>query len=409
MLETFLQGTNDTCEEHCPAIFVPTVSFRALNRAMGTLSFFLQIQLPVFRRNMDDAWPTLPLLYFSEMTIYHLDEVNEDSAAGKGIGVEGFGETMDVLARILIANGAYDERVRETLANGMAYWRQELQLCKNLNDGTPVTPGEAEQALRNKSFDLALMRQLLRIGLPADDTFVQTDKVLTSFDYWAEVLDDYYDYEKDERNKSFSLVRCLRLSVPKSELAHALLRHASSAFDTAAKLANSMPPDVNNHLKKHMETFMAPDDAVKMIMAHTQATLQSPDQDTEFYGSTALSEPVFSFSNFICAFDLMQRVSQCALSPIGLSFETFTCRAKNSVFFLSSLLVSNWDVLSPSTQRNGILELQRLHGHNFSDCFVDGKNSTPFFDLRFVLQNLLSARKCEETAHNNAWCKHGKA
>lgn len=255
----------------------PTVSFRALDHAMGTLSFFLQIQLPVFQRDLKDLWSILPSLYFSEMTIYHLDELNEDNVAGIGNKDEKFNTTLDILSRVLRETKLYDEKVQETLTIGMEYWQLERQLCKQLNNSILVPIDQAKRVLRKKSFDLAHMRQLLRIGLGVDERkFYELDNVLSSFDYWAEVLDDYYDYEKDERNKSFNIVRCLRENFLEPNFPKELLSYANSALSVAIDQAQSLPLEIREHLKKHHDTFMSPESAIHLIIHRAKLNFAPP-------------------------------------------------------------------------------------------------------------------------------------
>jgi hypothetical protein len=137
---------------------LPTISFRALDRAQRSLedfsrSYFMFVDLD----GSQDFWKYFATLVFVEASIYQMDEQNEDeSAAGTAPGKDQPLHGKETLEQVLRNRGLLDKRVQAELENGYEYWRLERRICAQLLAGSRVDMKEALRASELKSFDYRL-------------------------------------------------------------------------------------------------------------------------------------------------------------------------------------------------------------------------------------------------------------
>jgi len=151
---------------------LPTVSYNSLVRAQTTLedfceSYFHWHELTVQK----DIFRLLPILVFVEATIYQMDEENEDMCESMASGETGKAEGEEValqgeaaLMSVLEEEGLLDERIREELRKGKAYWKMEREICARWARGEVVPVDEVceKPVRRSEPLDLFCFHSFLR-------------------------------------------------------------------------------------------------------------------------------------------------------------------------------------------------------------------------------------------------------
>ena len=246
----------------------PVLSYRALERARTTIDDFTTFYLPLHGLTLSTFFRHLPLLVFTEASIYQLDEENEDYVAARCTSITppslstGSGST---LLGILGDHGLLSEVVLTELAAGEEYWGLERRLCDRMNGGKPVSERDVMQASSLKSFDYRLLHRLLIHLVRSENMHFKTmcspeavvdevgnveshseyDTELFEFlrvdEQLVDIMDDLFDYENDVAKGSFNVLRGL-VHASQSTDPPTLERNVRDA-DADAKTAGKSPRD----------------------------------------------------------------------------------------------------------------------------------------------------------------------
>lgn len=211
LASTSLRGELLECVRRCAVervLHAPVVSFKALERARGTLEDFARTYFPLHGLDTFAFMRFLPALCFVEAAIYEADEKNESLVASGGVCSEDmFASSLTPVLGVLEARGWLSESVLVHMRSGQTYWALERSICSAILAGGPVSESQVLRAHELKSFDYRLLNSLLYAlrGVAPDQhvmDFLFVDELLT------DIADDLFDYEDDVLRGSFNILRC---------------------------------------------------------------------------------------------------------------------------------------------------------------------------------------------------------
>jgi hypothetical protein len=155
----FLEPLNEAEEDEMRRL--PTISPTALQRCVNTLQDFVRGYFPLHSLRATDVWHVLALLLWTEATIYHLDERNEDAIANAVVEPPESTLTWKALESVLTGERCYDSHLKRELASGLKYWEQERKLCRAIDGAVPPLLQDVEAAIIGKSFDYRVLHLIL--------------------------------------------------------------------------------------------------------------------------------------------------------------------------------------------------------------------------------------------------------
>ncbi len=290
----------------------------------------------------------LAVLLWTEATIYHLDERNEDAIAATGVSAPETTGAWKALEAVLTQERCFDTHLKRELAAGLKYWEQERLLCRTLNGVVPPLLKDVEAAAIGKSFDYRVLHHLV-IKWSGDSVDHALMDMLKLYELMIETRDDLNDYYEDEQRGSFNVLRMFcgmhgRGPGATSKLAEYIGQVEHRYRAKLAALPNARQRQLHEQYVKSEKGGMWLWDAIMPTLGTGgQPTAPKP-------GSARSTTPLFSYSHVRRAVPLMQHVCELLAPLLGLPRERVPI-THLEMLALASLVAGNWHRLTPSSRQ----------------------------------------------------------
>lgn len=251
-------------------MLIPTTSYWSLQKSITNLQGLIRFYFPLVGLAEVDFPQVMPLLIFTEATIYQFDEEYERHVNDS----EFISEHVLTLRDVLIQLNLFDDKIEtELFTNGLTYYRLEQQFCS----GVILTQEDIEKASVFKCFDFGILQQILLklTDKPYDEEFLQTCRLS---DQICKISCDLRDYKEDISRNVINTYRIfVRLyGAEAPQRLHRYMEDLNSQLQERLKFLEQTQPEL---AKKFIELWNADLKLMEMWNAETEefAVPEIPD------------------------------------------------------------------------------------------------------------------------------------
>ncbi|MEG3861180.1 hypothetical protein [Microcoleus sp. herbarium12] len=251
-------------------MLIPTTSYWSLQKSITNLQGLIRFYFPLVGLSEVDFPQVMPLLIFTEATIYQLDEEYERHVDDS----EFISEHVLTLRNVLIKLNLFDEKIEtELFTNGLTYYRLEQQFCS----GVILTQQDIDKASLFKCFDFGILQRILfkLTDKPYDEEFLQTCRLS---DQICKISCDLRDYKEDISRNVINTYRIfVRLyGAEAPQRLHRYIEDLNSKLQERLKFLEQTQPEL---AKKFIELWNADLKLMEMWNAETEefAVPEIPD------------------------------------------------------------------------------------------------------------------------------------
>jgi hypothetical protein len=242
-------------------MLIPTTSYWSLQKSITNLQGLIRFYFPLVGLSEVDFPQVMPLLIFTEATIYQFDEEYERHVNDS----EFISEHVLTLRDVLIKLNLFDDQIEsELFTNGLTYYRLEQQFCS----GVILTQEDIEKASLFKCFDFGILQRiLLRLtDKPYDEEFLQTCRLS---DQICKISCDLRDYKEDISRNVINIYRIfVRLyGAEAPQCLHRYMEDLNSKLQERLKFLEQTQPEL---AKKFIELWNADLKLMEMWNSETE-------------------------------------------------------------------------------------------------------------------------------------------